>query len=504
MKAIGMTLLILLGFYSLPLQADVKLAKIFSDHMVLQQNLPLKIFGFASPNEKISVHFNQQKQSIEANSQGRWLVTFAPMNATVKPLTLTVKANNTIQLKDVLIGEVWIAAGQSNMSRGLRYVKPRITKEKMDTPNLRLFQIEPTLVPQKTEVKGVKGWAYATHESMNKIFVHPRVGPYEFSEVAYEFANKIASDLKVPTGVISTAYGGTTAKEWTPHPRSLQHFKFDGKNERGHGALYQSMLQGIAPFTIRGVIWYQGENDGRNMNYHKDLKELIDSWRNAFKRSDMPFYMTQISQTTFAGGMLNVYDAQSYIANRISHTALAPSNDLWPKPYPSKGKMPYPVQNWLFAGGSNPHPPNKHIVAHRLADIALSQTYKTREAESLPPMYFSHEIIGNKIYIKFKNVGLGLMTDNNLPPEWFQYALPLKGDNVPTSKKQYLKQLQSYKLPAITTIKGEDTVVLELQDHSTVPIWIGFAQHPLARHNLYNSEKLPAIPFKIWIDLPKP
>ncbi|MDP6633413.1 MAG: sialate O-acetylesterase [Phycisphaerae bacterium] len=453
---------------------DVRLPKIFTDRAVLQQEAPIVIWGWADKGEGVLVALAGKTAETKADTDGKWRVSLPAMKADGKAHTLTVKGSNTIQLKDVLIGEVWLASGQSNMTRGLRYVKARAQAEKMNFPNLRLFAVKTSQIPQKDDLLGGFGWAPATHESMKTIFVHPRVGTYEFSEVTYCFGKALHENLKVPVGVITTAWGGTTAKQWTPLDKPEEHFDFKSlKPQRGPGSFYQANMHGLVPFAIRGAIWYQGENDGRNRNYAADMKRLIESWRARWRRKDMPFYMVQIAQTTYAGGMLGVWEAQSQVMRTVPNTGLAPSNDLWDKVRIDK------VAGGPIAGGGNPHPPNKHRAAARLADIALAKTYGSLKREVFGPMYASHEVKGGKIIVKFKHAGNGLKTDDGKAPNWFEISSG--------AKRAYVK--------AVAKIVGKDTVEVSSPDVAK-PASVRFAWHALARHNLYNSEKLPAISFR--------
>jgi sialate O-acetylesterase len=196
--------------------ADVRLPKVFTDHMVLQRELPIRIWGRAAAGEKVTVEFNNKSATATAGPDGHWRADLPPMPSDGKPHSLTVKGQNTIELKDVFLGEVWLAVGQSNMSRGLRYVKDRAKAEPMTSPNYRLFFVGLDQVPREDEPAVTKGWAPATHESMNNVFVHEKLGPYEFSEVTYYFGKHVHEKLNVPVGMISAAFPGSTPHSGPP------------------------------------------------------------------------------------------------------------------------------------------------------------------------------------------------------------------------------------------------------------------------------------------------
>jgi sialate O-acetylesterase len=460
-----------------PLHADVRLPKIFTDRMVLQQQLPIRIWGWADAGEAVNVSFNGNSAAAKADTAGRWLVQLPAMKADGKPFSLVIKGRNAIELKDVLLGEVWLGVGQSNMSRGLRYAKDRVKGERMDFQKLRLFFVGLDQVPQREEAAMTKGWAPATHETMNSIFVHPTAGPYEFSEVTYEFGKAIHEKLGVPVGLISSAFPGSTAAQWTPAANPDQHFDFNsGQPDKGPGSMYQSMLLGVPPFTIRGVIYYQGENDASNPKYADDLQTLLAAWREKFAQPDLPFYMTQLAQTTFGGGPLRVTAVQQWLLANVPHTGLAGSNDLFEggKSDPTKTRLDA-ATGFPIIGGGDPHPPNKHLVAARLARLALAETYGKRDGEECGPMVVSSEARGDKMFVKFNHFGKGLKTDDGQAPNWFQIA----GED-----KKFVS--------AKAKITAADTVELHA-DGVGSPRYFRFAWHSLARHNLYNSDGLPAI-----------
>jgi sialate O-acetylesterase len=380
-------------------------------------------------------------------------------------------------LKDVVLGEVWLAVGQSNMSRGLRYVKDRVVREPMDFPDLRLFFVGLDQVPQKQQAAITKGWAPAMHESMTNVFVHPTLGPYEFSEVTYYFGKALQEELKVPVGMISCAFPGSTAAQWTPVDKPAERFDFaSGKPDKGPGSMYQAMLLGVPPLSIRGVIYYQGENDASNANYASDLKTMLSAWRKKFELPELPLYMTQLGQTTFNGGTLHVTAVQQQIIAEVPHTGVVASNDLIDGGDPKKAKQNLdPDTGFPIIGGGDPHPPNKHVVAARLARLALGETYGKVQGEAWGPLYDSRAIEGNKLIVKFKHVGDGLKTDDGEDPNWFQLA----GED-----KKFVS--------AQAKIVGKDTVMLEAKD-VPAPKYFRFAWHSLARHNLYNSAGLPAM-----------
>jgi len=475
-----------------PALADVQLPRIFTDYMIIQQEKPIRLWGWAEKGEAVRVSFNHRTAEARADADGRWQVELPPMKADGREHTLTVEASNTINLEHLKLGEVWIAAGQSNMNRSMD-----ITRE--NRPDLRLYWIDFSRTPRDDDLNpGVAGWVPSTARGLASAAPHSegrqKGKPRKiYSEVGYIFGRRLQEDLNVPVGMIRAAVGGSQAVAWTPCPRDYPgKYKFGeevpNKPYIGHqpGLLYYSMIRGIGPLGIRGVIWYQGENDGRSNRYADDLKALIESWREQFRQKDMPFYFVQIAQTTYASGMLGVWEAQQRVFHTLPHTALAVSNDIYDGM--NHGYSPKPDRvdrdtGWPIAGGSNPHPPNKQLVANRLADIALQETYGQKIGVLYGPMYLSNEIRGNEVAVKFQHTGSGLKTRDGRAPNWFE----ISGGEKESRKLKYVK--------AKARIIGKDTVLVS-SEAVEKPRFVRFGWHPLAYANLINREGLPAVSFR--------
>lgn len=467
-------------------QAAIELPKIFTDNMVLQQNLPIAVWGRAAPGESVTVRLGSNSETTKADAGGKWRVALRPMKADGKTLTLTIRGSDTVTLKNVVLGEVWLCAGQSNMNRGVEV--------KDSHPGIRLFWIEGSTVPQKDDLSWTAGWVESTPEAVaTSAPIHS--GRFKgkprktFTEVGYVFGRKIHEELKVPVGLIKAAFGGSNVGAWTPKPDIEKEHPFGQPVERsyvGHtpGLMYQAMIHGMVPLSIRGVLWYQGENDGRNRNYHHDMKTWIDSWRTLWHRPDMPFYFVQIAPTTYAGGKMQyLWESQVWVIENVPHTGLAVSGDILPeKMVKVDEKTGFPK-----AGGGNPHPPNKHIVGERLANIALVKTYGRPERVIYGPMYDSHTGDGGKVLVKFKHVGSGLAARNAKPLNWFQVS-----DG--TTQGRHLTYVN-----ALAKIVGKNTIEVA-SPQVKQPKFVRFAWHCEARANLMNNEGLPAVSFRTDTD----
>jgi sialate O-acetylesterase len=480
-------------------EAAVRAAKVFGDNMVLQQELPIAVWGWANAGEQVTVRLADKSAEAKAGADGAWRVDVPAMQADGKQHTLTITGpSNTVEFKGVELGEVWLASGQSNMSRSVEI--------KANTPGVRVFlrsqseQAGPIPVRDDYGEQFKCTWSPAAPEALKAapptIQRGGKLGPHnQYGEVAYVFARTLNEALKVPVGVMNIAWGGSTAEAWTPKADIEKEYPFGKPAEGGYighrpGLMYQSQLLPIVPLTIRGVIWYQGEDDGRNKDYARDLTNLIESWRRLWGRPDMPFYFVQIAQTGYASGMLGVYAAQVKVMETVPNTGLAVSNDIYDGDTGSnkirlcQSKDPNdPADGLPIAGSSNPHPPHKDLVAGRLARIALVKTYGQPARPIFGPIYESGKVEGDKIVVKLKYAYDGLKTQDGNAPNWFQVS----DGTMENRKLKFVK--------ADAKIVGKDAVEV-WSPQVKQPRFVRFAWDSLAKHNLVNSGDLPAVSFR--------
>jgi sialate O-acetylesterase len=461
----------------------LRLAPIFTDHMVLQQEMPIVVWGWAAPAQEVTVALDGQSAKTRAGEDGAWKVTLPAAKADGKAHTLSVKGGGSIELKDVLLGEVWLCSGQSNMGRPVSAEQAKTA----DVPLVRLFNSSGE-TPRRAGMDDVTGWVVCTPASLMKTGDGKGTERRGFSEVAYVFGRKLHEELKVPVGLIQANCGGSTAKDWTPPPADVAaKIVLDEpilKITHQSGLLYWVRMRGLVPFAFRGVIWYQGEDDGRNPNYGEDLKKLIESWRTLWNRPDLPFYFAQIAQTGYAGGMLGVWEGQVRVMETVPNTGLAVSNDVYDGT--TNGgfiERPDKETGWTLAGGGNPHPPGKDRIAKRLANIALVKVYTQPDRPLFGPMYDSHEVRGDKVLVKLKYAGSGLATRDGKEPDWFEISDGTKEGN----RLKYVK--------AQAKIVGADTVEVSAAAVPS-PKYVRFGWNTLARFNLINKENLPAVSFR--------
>jgi hypothetical protein len=250
------------------------------------------------------------------------------MEACAEGRTLTVASGaQTVAIQDVLVGDVWICGGQSNMGRPVTGDQIKSA----DLPLIRLLGSDGN-TPRSEGVDDTVGWLVCSPESIATAGSGTAEKRRPFSEVAFVFGRYLQKDLKIPISLFQMNCGGSTAKAWTPTEgvaATLTAGQPSARLTRTPGVLYEVRMRGTVPMTVRGVMWYQGEDDGRSNKYAEDFTAMIAAWRRLYRDPDLPFYFAQIAQTTYAGGMLRVWKARQHLMNTVLHTGMAVSNDIY-------------------------------------------------------------------------------------------------------------------------------------------------------------------------------
>ena len=304
---------------TLSAQAELKLPAIFGDNMVLQQQQAVPVWGWAAPGAEVTVRFSGQTKTTHAATDGKWLVKLDKLKASFFPQTLVVKSGEMKTLTNILVGEVWLGSGQSNMEKPIgeqRGQKPTFNAEAelaaAHHPNLRIFLVEKALsIKPLADLQKFKGWEPCSSNALEEM---------HFSAAAYFFGREIHTNLNVPVGVIVSSWGGTRVEPWTPPVgfekipslASLAVMSDPGINKnlnRLPTTLYNAMIAPIAGFGIRGAIWYQGESNRGETNYDKKMSALVGGWREVWNEGDFPFYFVQIAPFKY------IKDTTGYSAN---------------------------------------------------------------------------------------------------------------------------------------------------------------------------------------------
>ncbi|WP_244228762.1 sialate O-acetylesterase [Mucilaginibacter endophyticus] len=451
--------------------AEVVLPKVLGNNMVLQRNAPVPVWGTASPGEKVTVKFNKQTKTTPADAAGKWMVKLDAMPASAKPATLTISGTNIIQLQNILVGEVWLCSGQSNMQYEMRK-NSKVKKPDTSTANSPVDELDHAhnpqirifLVTQKNLLKPDSthsGWSVAEDSALRA-----------FSAAGYFFAKNLQHDLNVPVGIISSAVSGSRIEPWVSQEGfdAIPYFKANNiKIDGDPGKFYAKMIEPVAPFALKGFLWYQGESAcflGETISYTYKMEALINNWRKLWGDKTLPFYYVQIAPYYYTQGKGPVTytpftepefrEAQT-AALQVPHTGMIITTDL---------------NDDL----KNIHPPFKWEIGRRLELQALANTYKQRVIFS-GPVYKSMKISGDKIILEFDHVGAGLVSHDGKPLTDFTIA-GADGNFV----------------AATATIKGN---TVEVSAASVAkPVVVRFAWSETAQPNFYNKDGLPAAPFR--------
>ena len=458
--------------------ADVKLASIFGDGMVLQRELSVPVWGWAEAGEDVTVSFAGQTKSVTAGDDGKWKIKLDALKASADGALLKIAGKNSIELKDVLVGEVWICSGQSNMEWPLsRALNPKEEIEAANHPLIRLFDVpgHTTSPIAKEECPG--SWKVCSPKTVGG-----------FSAVGYFFGRRIQKELGVPVGLVGSNWGGTRIEPWispvgfhsVPELKNLavKVDSYDESTKIGHGdpsAIYNAMVHPLAPFTMRGAIWYQGESNGsEGDSYYHKKQALVNGWRKLFN-PELAFYWVQLANFRAPNedpeggdGWAKIRDAQTK-ALTIPHTGMAVIIDI---------------------GAANDiHPKNKQDVGHRLSQWALHQTYGKTDLVPSGPLYKSHRVDGSSIRIAFKHAGKGLMIGIKSglePTQGVKDGKPARFAIAGEDKQWHWADVK---------INGNEIVVSSAEVSAPVAVRYAYSMNPTGA-NLYNIDGFPAGPFR--------
>jgi sialate O-acetylesterase len=489
-------------------RADVKLNELFTDNMVLQQGRDVAVWGTADPGEGVSVSFSDGPQVImnvtRANADGRWKTTLPAMSASTGDTgrELTVRAKNIVTLKNVLVGEVWVCSGQSNMEWSVRAsFEPEKTIKASKDPGLRLYTVAKKVsMTPLTAVPGTPKWLEASPETTPG-----------FSAVAYFFGKYLRETRKVPVGLIHTSWGGTPAESWTsrgaldaepelryyheklasaiknydpekakadyqralanwedesakanaagkPQPRKPQPPAAPGTGPFTPSSLYNAMIAPLIPCGIAGAIWYQGEsNAGKAYEYRTLFKTMITDWRRNWGQGEFPFLFVQLAPFD-AGPQPNwpeLREAQ-FLALQLPKTGMAVITDV--------------------GEHKDIHPKKKQPVGERLGLAARAIAYG-EQIDYSGPVYSSMSIVGNKVVLRFAHAAGGLEAKGG----------KLTGFTIAGSDQKFV--------PADAEITGPDTITVSAGGVAQPEaVRFGWANYPEV--DLFNKAGLPATPFR--------
>ncbi|PQJ29197.1 sialate O-acetylesterase [Rubritalea profundi] len=469
--------LIILGILTTSVTAEIKLGSLFQDHMVLQRNMPVPVWGWAEPGTALTVEFAHQKKTTTAGDDGKWMLKLDPLKANAHPQAMVVSddSGSTQTLNNILVGEVWICSGQSNMDWKMNQLGDRYDKEiaQANNPKLRLCVVS-DIYAAAPQQRNEKKWQACTPEQAR-----------EFSAVAFFFGTKLLSELDVPIGLVECARGGSPVEAWMSEKNLRKEFpefntkldtfpaiikktggvfdhrkksKVFGITQITPSVLYNGYIHPLIPFAIRGVIWYQGEsNVKRPEQYRKLFPAMIRQWRADWNQGDFPFYYVQIAPCGYKDLSAAYLREAQMMALSVPNTGMAVTMDLGDE--------------------KNIHPPEKKPVGERLARIALAKDYGRNNLVYSGPSIKQSSIEKNSIRLTFDHVAGGLVSRDGKPLSHFTIA---------AKDQQFVE--------ATAVIDGESIIVSSPAVPS--PVAVRFAWGSADIPNLINKQGLPASSFR--------
>ena len=499
----SLTLLVLALGCACAARADVKLPAIFSDHAVLQRDQAIPVWGWADPGEEITVTLAEQTKTTRADAAGKWMVKLDPIKSG-EGLTLTVKGKNALTIQDVLVGEVWLCSGQSNMGMSVSGAKDFPQEQTAaNYPKIRMFHegSGPAPTPQ---AQGKGAWSVCTPETVGR-----------FSAAAYFFGRELHLTLKLPVGLINSSVGGTAIEAWTSweaqkdkpelkvifdrwdkqqaewnpakvqaqYEKQMMAWRTVATNAKAAGqlaprapnkpteprlnanhpaTLFNGKILPVAPYAIRGGIWYQGEsNAGLGELYALQLATLLQDWRTRWGY-EFPFGWVQLPN--FHNPQVEPVEDTGWV--RVREGML---QDL---SLPKTG-----MAVTLDCGeANNIHPKNKQEVGRRLALWALGDVYGLNGIATCGPLPAGHEIRGSEVVLSFKHIEGGLVAKDGA----------LKGFAIAGADKKWVR--------AAAKIEGNRVIVSSPEVKAPAAVRYAWADNP--DFNLYNGAGLPASPFR--------
>jgi DUF1680 family protein len=440
-------------------QTALSLPKIFGDNMVLQRNTFVPLWGQAAAGTEVTVRFDKQEKKTAADAQGHWKLSLDPLAASAEPASMVIATGtgDTVRIRNILVGEVWLCSGQSNMEYSMRknskFEKavhgsgPEDELNKASNPNIRIFLVRNNYSKPGNDIR--RKWDTAAGVPLR-----------DFSAAGYFFAKELYARLEVPVGVISAAIPGSAIEPFLPG---------GGKGGDSAGKFYESMIRPLAPFALKGFCWYQGETNcflNDTVLYPQKMRTLIEGWRGLWGRPDLSFYFVQIAPFYYSrsngGSQPHSPEAEAAFweaqkeALSLPHTGMVVTTDL--------------VDSLVDL-----HPAYKWEVGRRLALWALAKDYG-KALECSGPVYKGIEIKKDEVEVSFEHGAL--ISHDGKPLSWWEVA-GADGKFVP-----------------VVGVIRDDKVILP---GVKAPVAVRFGWNEAAQPNLFNAAGLPAMPFRTKI-----
>ncbi|MDR6338302.1 sialate O-acetylesterase [Filimonas zeae] len=454
-------LCLMAGMLANTLYAEVRLPALISSNMVLQQQSNAHLWGWANPTDKVYVttSWNNRKDSAIASRDAKWSIAI-PTPVAGGPYTITIQAGNTIELQNIMIGEVWVCSGQSNMEMSASWgpdALPEINAELPTAANskIRFFQ-SPRATAAYPQDNITGSWKECDEATLKN-----------FSATGYFFGKMLHQKLNVPVGLINVSWGGTSADVWTPAELVQNNPDLDAANKRLQqhpwwpvtpGACYNAMIAPLLQMDIAGVIWYQGEGnvDARG-DYHQLFATMINSWRRAWNKQ-FPFYYVQIAPFNYGGK-----EAAALLREQQAATLSLPGVGMV-------------VTTDLVDTVTDIHPKQKRAVGNRLAALALTEVYHQQAGNCYSPVFSKAAVVKDKLMVYFSHAENGLVIKGGAAKECY----------IAGADRRFVR----------ATVKAEDDHLIVSAPGVPHPVAFRFGFSNAAVGNIFNAEGLPVVPFR--------
>lgn len=493
--------------------ADVTLPAIINNQMVVQSGTKAPIWGSAEPREKVSVSFAGQTKETKAGPNGNWMVHLDPLKVSAKSRPMVIQGKNTITLDDVLVGEVWLASGQSNMEFSIGAIakeEQEIASDQISNTLLRMFCVAPKIQSALPLQDTAGYWSDCSHfiQQMQE----GKIKGYDsHSAVGFFFGLRLQQELGVPVAVIDTSWGGTPIEAWIADEgyemedigyRKLQpnqqaeaiiardqlmqdisgwrevtrtavqtnakvNANMKVPRSRVSNAIYNGMVAPLAPYAVKGTVWYQGEGNRGSKDYFQKLRALTGGWSKVFNVPGMPFYLVQVAPYNYAHAKAPKMTPTSIYDSVVSAQYKAAEE--------IEGCEVITIPDTVFGNVKNVHPDHKKTAGDRLAGLALHHDYG-KDVVWTGPRFQKAIGKGGRVTLSFQHIDQGLDTSDGKEPNWFELA---GADNNFVS--------------AEATIVG-DTVVVSSPE-ITSPVYVRMAWNNIAEQNLRDKNGWPAFSF---------
>lgn len=496
-----------------PAVAEVTLPAIINSQMVLQHGARAPIWGWADPGENVSISFAGQTKDTTANADGKWMVYLDPLDVSAEPQSMTIKGENSITLDDVLVGEVWIASGQSNMEFSIGAIakeEQEIVSDEKRNKLLRMFCVAPK-VQSTLPLEDTAGyWSDCSY--FVEMMEEGKIKAYDsHSAVGFFFGLKLQQELDVPVAVIDTSWGGTQIERWISDEgyemegisfrkvsegekasaikarnqlmKEVSSWRADAEKAKEDGewvspdmnvpkakvsnAIYNGMVAPLVPYAVKGTVWYQGEGNKGSKDYFEKLKALIGGWSENFEVPDMPFYLVQVAPYNYAHAKAPDLSPQ-IIYDTVVSAQYRAAREL-------ENCEVITIPDTVFGNVNNVHPPHKKTAGDRLAALALKRDYG-KDVVWTGPRFLKATMVGDRVEVSFEHIDQGLETSDGKPPNWFEIA----GED-------------EVFVAAEAKIEGDRVVVSSPEVEA--PQYVRMAWNNIAEQNLSDKNGWPAFSF---------